>query len=124
MYVTSLEDIEVRNDREAAWRARRKSGGDEDDDNEDSADEGGEYDEDLAEQARLMLQGGQGAKQQKPKGVESIIGIENPNRQKRQVSIKVKDTNAQEAPELSRRVGSNSNSHCCYSILLRYWVMS
>ncbi len=56
-YVTSLEDIEVRNDREAAWRARRKSGGDEDDDNEDSADEGGEYDEDLAEQARVSYDG-------------------------------------------------------------------
>ncbi len=52
-YVTSLEDIEVRNDREAAWRARRKSRGDDDDDNEDSADDGGGYDEDLAEQARV-----------------------------------------------------------------------
>ncbi len=51
-YVTSLEDIEVRNDREAAWRARRKSGDDEEDNNEDS-DEKGEYDEDLAEQARV-----------------------------------------------------------------------
>lgn len=90
-FVSSLEELESRNDRDEAWAARRKaeredsgeSSGDEtkkrDDDDGGSEEEGSSEDEGARGGGAAAAAGAVEMKQPKAKGVSSLIEVANPN---------------------------------------------
>ncbi|CAM9376571.1 unnamed protein product [Ectocarpus sp. 13 AM-2016] len=117
-FVSSLEELESRNDRDEAWAARRKaeredsgeSSGDEtkkrDDDDGGSEEEGSSEDEGArGGGAAAAAAGAVEMKQPKAKGVSSLIEVANPNaKPKAGRMMKAKDMDMAAAPvELSRR---------------------
>lgn len=98
-FVSSLEELESRNDRDEAWAARRKAEREEGESGESSSEEesggkkkGGDYDEDEEGGGSSEGEDGAGAaegaaaaaameqmKQPKAKGVSSLIEVANPN---------------------------------------------
>eukprot|EP00612_Vaucheria_litorea_P004024 CAMPEP_0171463506 /NCGR_PEP_ID=MMETSP0945-20130129/7154_1 /TAXON_ID=109269 /ORGANISM="Vaucheria litorea, Strain CCMP2940" /LENGTH=266 /DNA_ID=CAMNT_0011990321 /DNA_START=42 /DNA_END=839 /DNA_ORIENTATION=- len=104
-YVTSLEDMEARNNRESAWNSRKNDG------DESGSDEGveesknlDEYDSGAAEAAFAKLKLEE-QNQVRFKGAEGVIEIENPNlSSKGNRNIKIKNLSAEAEPvQLTRK---------------------
>ncbi|CAN0300875.1 unnamed protein product [Ectocarpus sp. 12 AP-2014] len=117
-FVSSLEELESRNDRDEAWAARRKA--EREDSGESSGDETKKRDDDdggSEEEGNSEDEGARGGgaaaaaaeavemKQPKAKGVSSLIEVANPNaKPKAGRMMKAKDMDMAAAPvELSRR---------------------
>lgn len=98
---TDFEEIEAQQQRlakQAEWRKQR--GDDEEDENEDEEEEEDESDEEESEEESE----GSEEEESKPKGVESLIEVHNPNRAVKKAAPEVKaGTSTAAKPEMSRR---------------------
>lgn len=101
-FVTSAEDLQKRNEVVEQYqktRAARRLDSDEEDDDEEEEDE-----ETRAMQLEKMREAVQEDAVRKPKGVEGVISVENPNASKaHQQHKKAKDLDAAEPAPLTRR---------------------
>lgn len=100
---TNFEEIEAQQKKltkQAEWRKQR--GDDEEDDDEEGSDE--EESEESEEDSEEGESGSDEEEEAKPKGVESLIEVQNPNRAIKKPAPEVKaGTSATAKPEMSRR---------------------
>lgn len=99
---TNFEEVEAQQKRlakQAEWKKSRGDDDEEDDDEEGSDEEESEEDSDESSEEESETD-----EEVKPKGVESLIEVENPNRVVKKTAPEVKaGTSTNAKPELSRR---------------------